>query len=176
MDFHKLIKLRRSVRAFEDRELDKTQLHAVLRAANRAPSAGNLQSYEIVVVRDAGLRRELSRCALGQPPVARAPAVLVFCAHPARSQGKYGSRGAQLYATQDASIACAVAHLAATDQGLGSCWVGAFHERLVAQVIAAPDGVIPVALLCIGYPDETPRPTPRRPLNELVQWDKFQGE
>ncbi len=173
MEFLAVIKKRRSVRAYEDREVDKATLSSIFQCADRAPSAGNLQAYEVVVVRDAGRRQALSRCALGQRQVAEAPVVLVFCTDPARSSDKYGSRGATLYAVQDATIACAHAQLAATALGLATCWVGAFHERQVRDLVNAPTGAVPVALLTVGHASETPRATARRSLSDLVKWEKF---
>lgn len=173
MDFQGVIKTRRSVRVYDSRDVDKGKLNTILQCANRAPSAGNLQAFEIVVVRDAERRQALCRCALGQRQIAEAPVVLVFCTNPALASQKYGTRGEQLYAIQDASISCAHAQLAATSLGLASCWVGAFQERLVHRFVNAPTGVVPVALLTIGYASETPGATSRRSLSELVRWEKF---
>jgi nitroreductase len=111
----------------------------------------------------------LVRAALGQPFLAQAPVVLVFCAHPART-AKYGQRGEQLCAVQDATIAVACAQLAATALGLATCWVGAFDDEAVARAAALPAGERPVAMLPIGYAAETPPRTSRRPLGELVHW------
>jgi len=111
MDFFETIEQRRSVRAFEPREVGDADVTRILEAANRAPSAGNLQAYEVVVVRETERRRRLARAAHGQEFVAQAPVVLVFCVNPKRSGGRYGSRGRELYSLQDATIAAAHASL-----------------------------------------------------------------
>ncbi len=133
MRFQEAVQGRRSIRAFEPRAIEDDKLSLILETVDAAPSAGNLQAYEVVVVKDPDTRQALSRAALGQAQVARAPVVLVFLAHPLRSAAKYGSRGADLYSVQDATIACAYAQLAATDLGLSSCWIGAFSPEPVVN-------------------------------------------
>ena len=167
-NFFDVLRSRRSIRAFLDRSIEQAKLRQILEAANGAPSAGNLQAYEIVLVHDPKIKRALARAALDQEFVAAAPVVLVFCAHPSRSAAKYGPRGENLYCVQDATIACAYAQLAATALGLGTVWVGAFDTKAVGQVLRIPPDGRAVALLPIGYPAELPEPTPRRRLNELV--------
>jgi nitroreductase len=168
MDFFETIKKRRSIRAFQEREIEEEKSTSFLEAANAAPSAGDLQAYEIYLVRSEAKRRELSNAALEQFFIAEAPLVLVFCASPRRSAIKYGGRGTALYCLQDATIACAYAQLAVTALGLGSVWVGAFDEDKVLEIIGAPNSLIPIAILCIGYPAESPPPTPRRMIENLV--------
>jgi nitroreductase len=174
MDFFETAERRRSVRAFESREVEETDLTRILEAANRAPSAGNLQAYEIVVVRDPERRRRLARAAGGQEFVAQTPVVLVFCANSRRCSGHYGSRGRELYALQDATIAAAYAQLAVTALGLASVWVGAFNEKTVTGIVWAPKHLRPVILLPIGHPGEQPAATPRRKLADLAREEKFE--
>ncbi len=168
MDFFAVVESRRSIRAFLNRPVEKEKVTRILEAANRAPSAGNLQAYEIYLVARADLRAELARAALDQKFIAQAPLVLVFCAHPARSAQRYGRRGERLYAVQDATIACAFATLAAAALGLGSVWVGAFDEETVRRILQAPEGIVPVAILPLGYPAEDPPPKPRRGVDDLT--------
>ena len=168
MEFFELVTERKSVRAFEPRALADEKLRIVLETANQAPSAGNLQAYEIYVVRKAADRTALARAALGQGFVASAPVSLVFCAHPGRAEAKYGQRGTGLYALQDATIACTYAMLAATALGMATVWVGAFGDDEVRRAIRAPEEVVPVAILPIGYPAEKPDATSRRDLRDLV--------
>jgi len=142
----------------------------LLEAANRAPSAGNLQAYQVYVVKDPTLRQRLDVAAGNQGAVAQALVVLVFCAVPSRSASRYGAKGEQLFCIQDATIACAYAQLAATALGLSSVWIGAVHEpEVVKEVLKLNEGLWPVAFLPIGYPAESPAPKPRRKLAELVR-------
>ena len=163
-----VIDRRRSVRAYADDAIDERQLRQILEAANAAPSAGNLQAYEIYLVREQDLRRQLAAAALSQDFLACAPIVLVFCANPRRNQARYGDRGRDLYAIQDATIACTFAMLAATALGLATVWVGAFREGEVRRVVGAAPHERPVALLPVGVAGESPDRPPRRSLDRLV--------
>lgn len=158
---------RRSIRAYQDRPVEPEKLEAVLRAANRAPSAGNLQAYEIHVFADRPRQQALAVAALDQAFLAQAPVVLLFTAQAARA-ARYGRRGAELYCVQDATLAAAYAQLAATALGLATCWVGAFDEAAVRRVADLPAGERPLVLLPVGYAAENPPPTPRRELTDLV--------
>jgi nitroreductase len=95
---------------------------------------------------------------------------LVFCADPARSAQTFGERGARLYALQDATIAAAYAQLAIVAAGMASTWVGYFDEAQVRAVLGLEPGLVPLALLSLGYPAELPEPSTRRRLDEVVNW------
>ena len=168
MDYFALIQARRSVRAFATKPIPEELLNRILEAANAAPSAGDLQAYDIYVVRKAEQRKKLAEAALWQDFVAAAPVVLVFCANPAHNEARYGERGRRLFAVQDATIACTFAMLSATALGLASVWVGAFQDDQVSRVIGASPKQQPVAILPVGYAAESPERTPRRALKRLV--------
>jgi nitroreductase len=168
MDFTEVIQARQSVRAFQSRPIEEEKIRVILETANAAPSAGNLQAYEITLVTGQKERDLLARAAWMQEFIATAPVALVFCTHSALAEGKYGKRGVQLYSLQDATIACTYAMLTATNLGLASVWVGAFNDEAVKKVLDAPAGVYPVAILPMGYAAESPERTSRRSLNTLV--------
>ena len=168
MDFFDVVRERQSIRAFTDRPVEPDKLQSILEAANRAPSAGNLQAYEIFVITRRTTLRSLAAASLGQEFVAQAPVALAFCAHPGRSSRKYGRRGTVLYSVQDATIACAYAQLAATALGLATVWVGAFDDGAVQESIGIGEDLLPVAILPIGYAGEKPDRTSRRSLASLV--------
>jgi nitroreductase len=168
MEFFEVLEARHSIRAFQPRPVEEEKLQIILNAVNRAPSAGNLQSYEVYLSRGSAGAAALARATFNQTFVAQAPLVLVFCSHAARSVAQYGERGAGLYALQDATIACTFAMLAAAAQELASVWIGAFDPEAVRSAIGAPAGVEPAAMLPIGYPAQQPELTTRRPLNGLV--------
>jgi nitroreductase len=131
MDFFDVVDARQSIRAFMPQPIEPEKLQQILTAIDRAPSAGNLQGYEVYLVTNRHVLQGLARSTSGQDFIAQAPLALVFCAHPARSAQKYGQRGTTLYCVQDATIACAFAQLAVTAVGLASVWVGAFDEDSV---------------------------------------------
>lgn len=168
MEFFDVLKTRHSVRAYADTPVENKKLEHILETLNRAPSAGNLQAFEVYVVTRSDQRKELAAAALDQNFIAQAPVVLVFCSHADRSAKKYGERGGGLYCLQDAAIACTYALLAVTALGLASVWVGAFHEDQVSEILELPRAHRPVAMLSIGYAAEKPRTRPRRELDDLV--------
>jgi nitroreductase len=171
MEFFETVHARQSVRAYQAKPVEAKQLEAILSAANQSPSAGNVQGYEILVVRDAATIWALAKAALSQMFITQAPVVLVFCADPARSGEKYGARGERLYCVQDATIAAAYAQLAATALGLATCWIGAFDPEEVAKVLGLRD-LRPIAMLPVGWPAETPPRTRRRAMSDLMREHK----
>jgi nitroreductase len=168
MDFFKVIEERRSMRKYADTGVEEEKLQKILAAANRAPSAGNLQAYEIYVVRKLEQRQALVIASMDQAFLAEAPVVLVFCTNPARTVDKYGERGTTLYTLQDATIACTYSQLAAKALGLDSVWVGAFDEQAVSEILQLPAGLRPIIMLPVGYAGREPRERPRRELNDLI--------
>jgi nitroreductase len=168
MDFVQVVNARRSIRAFTSRPVEPDKLQTILQVANRAPSAGNLQAYEIYVVSRRAALSALADASLGQEFVAQAPIALVFCANPKRSSRRYAQRGTSLYCIQDATIACTYAQLAATALGLASVWVGAFNDDAVREAIGVGQDLLPVAILPIGYAGEEPEESSRRSLTSLV--------
>jgi len=171
MDFFEAVRTRHSIRAFENRPVEEEKIRKIIEAVNLAPSAGDLQAYEVVVVKDSALRNELANAALGQSFVSEAPVCFVFLAYPERSSKKYGRRGSELYCLQDATIAATYVMLGATALGLSSTWVGAFDEEAAAKALGASRGKRPVAILPVGYAAELPEITPRRPISDIVCLD-----
>jgi hypothetical protein len=170
-DYHKLmgiIKRRRSIRRYAREALSDTLLADILTAARLAPSAGNLQARDFIVVRDSNMKHELAKAAYGQFFVATAPVVLVGCANIGRSRIAYGER-AELYAVQDATIAACYIQLAAEALGVATCWIGAFDEKRVSNALRIPLDVRPVLMLPAGYPAESPEPTVRMELSRFVR-------
>jgi nitroreductase len=168
MEFFAVLKARHSIRAYASTPVEAEKLEQILEAVNQAPSAGNLQAFEVYVVTCTDQRKALAAAALGQDFLAQAPVVLVFCTHGARAEKKYGKRGTELYCLQDTTIACTYAMLAATALGLSTVWVGAFNEAAVSRSANLPESQRPIAMLPIGYAAEEPRIRPRRSLSELV--------
>jgi nitroreductase len=175
VDLFETIAQRRSVRAFTDEPIGSDLLQQILMAANQAPSAGNLQAYEIVLVTQAPTKEALARAALHQDFLIEAPVVLAFVANPPRSAINYGQRGEHLYCLQDATIACAYAQLAATALGLATVWVGAFYDESIRNILDLPPESQPAALLAVGHQAEHPPPNPRRALADLVRRETYGG-
>jgi nitroreductase len=170
MEFFTVLRSRRSVRSYKREPVEEEKLKRIFEAANLAPSAGNLQAYQVRVVRDEAKRTELAKAAHDQGFIAQAPVCLVFFADLERSAAKYGKRGAELYSVQDATIAGSFAMLAAVDLGLASVWVGDFNEKRVQEIMGTKS-LRPVAMFSLGYAGEQPSPSPRRAIDEIFSGD-----
>ncbi len=173
MDVFEAVKNRRSIRAFERKAVPEKLVEKLVDAARHAPSAGNIQPWEFVIVKDPQIKHELSVAAFNQTLIEEASVVIVVCADEARSSQGYGSRGASLYCIQDTAAATQTMLLAAHALGLGACWVGAFQEEMVRKAIRTPVHVRPVALIPVGSPAESPTPRRRRPMSEIVHRETF---
>jgi len=173
LDVFEAIKTRRSIRSFTQEAVSDEEIEMILDAARSAPSAGNIQPWIFIVVKNPEMKRRISRAALNQFFIEEAPVVIVVCADQERSRMGYGSRGANLYCIQDTAAATQNILLAAHALGLGACWVGAFYEDEVRQALRVPRGVRPVAIVPIGHPAERPGAVFKRPLSEVVRYETF---
>jgi nitroreductase len=148
-EFLEFLKMRRSIREYSGEEIDEEQVNYILNCASTAPSAGNLEAWDVVVVTDNETKSDLSIAAYDQPHIAQAAVVLAVCANYVRSMSRYGERGI-LYAVQDSTIACTYMMLASEAEQLCSCWVGAMDEGGVREILGLPAHIRPIALLCLG--------------------------
>ncbi len=164
MHYFELIQQRQSVRKYSSQPVEPEKITRILEVANRAPSAGNYQSFEIYVARTPEKLRQLTASTWDQKFIADANIALVICQNPSRCQYP----GAEKFSLEDATIATTFAMLAITELGLATCWIGAFDPDAVARAMGIPESQKPVAILPVGYPGETPERTTRRSLSDLV--------
>ena len=169
MDILEAIKERRSIRTYVRRQVEDEKLQRVLEAARLAPSARNMQEWKLIVVKDKGTRERLMKAAGNQTFVAQAPVVIAACGVLA----DYTMRCGQLSYPVDVAIAVDHMTLQAHAEGLGCCWVCAFSEPEVKEILGVPATVRVVTLLTLGYPAEHPAPRARKELAELVSYEKF---
>lgn len=167
------IKKRRSIRSYVDKNVSENDIKHMIEAAMWAPSAGNTQPLNLVIVKDKEIKRKISEAALNQASIRKAPIVIVVFADLARSKRVYGLRGEQLYGLQDTAAATQNILLSAHALGLATCWVGAFNEKQVANTLKAPNNMRPVALVPIGYSSECPVTPQRRSVDEFVHYETF---
>jgi len=156
---------RKSVRAFEEREIAREDKQLILEAATMAPTAGNQQLYTIIDVTDQNLKEELVKSCDNQPFIAKAKMVLIFCADCKKWHDAFESAGSEprkpgvgdlLLAVSDANIAAQNAVTAAESLGIGSCYIGDIMENCEKQreLLNLPGYVFPAAMLVFGYPTE----------------------
>ncbi|MFH0962074.1 MAG: nitroreductase family protein [archaeon] len=173
MDALTAIKSRRSIRSFRSDRVPIKTIYKLIDAARWAPSAGNLQSWEFILVEDATAKKQLAAASLSQEFISTAPVVIVACADTERSAVKYGSRGKYFYSIVDVSAAIENMMIAATSLGLGTCWVGSFNNNIVRDVLGLPEGIAPVAIIPVGYPADDGVRTARTSLGNILHFEKF---
>jgi nitroreductase len=180
MEFFDVINTRRSIRNYSDQPIEENKLEIILESARWAPSWANKQCWNFIVVRDKKKIDALSKTALVNKWLKKAPVLVIACADPNLS----GSRNGMDYFLVDVAIAMEHLILAAADQGLGSCWIGAFDEDKIKNILSIPDDIKVVALTPIGHPTEKENfrekvsrsvlnATKRKPLNEIVRYENW---
>lgn len=170
MDVMEAIMRRYSVRSYQDRPVEEEKLESILEAARLAPSANNRQEWRFIVVRDKNTRQRLMRAARNQAFVGQAPVVIACCA----STDNHVMTCGQLCYPIDVAIAIEHMALKATEEGLGTCWIGAFYEEQVKEILGIPEDIRVVELLALGYPDKPhPNHKDRLSLEEIVMYERW---
>jgi nitroreductase len=169
MDVFEAIRTRKSIRSYSNRAVEEGKLDQIFQAAGLAPSASNRQEWRFVVVRNQETRHLLSIAAEGQGFVAEAPIVIAGCAE----ESSHVMSGGQPSYAIDLTITLDHMILAATALGLGTCWIGAFSEDRVREILDIPKSVRVVGLLTIGYPKSIPGSSHRKPIREIVFDEKW---
>lgn len=164
MDVLRTIENRRSIRKYKPASIPDDDLKKILEAARLAPSAGNRQPWRFIVVRDNELKRRLAEASREQMFIADAEAVIV-----AMGDAEISPR----WFEKDTMIAVEHMVLASEALGYGTCWIGAFTEEKIKQILGIPEGIKVVALLPVGVPAESPGPRPRKPFHEIFHGEKF---
>lgn len=169
MDFTKVLQKRYSVRAYKPDPVEEEKVRQVLEAACLAPTAVNKQPFQIIVIRTADRKADLKRIYY-QDWFAQAPLVIGICGIPAQS---WTSQDGKNYAEIDVTITMTYLILAATNLGLGTCWIGSFDAAAAREVLGLPDGVEPMAFTPLGYPADRPGPRERKPVSQLVRYEHW---
>lgn len=171
MSILKVIKERRSVRRYKADPIPDDVLQRVLEAARFSPSGKNLQPWKFILVKDESLKQRLVDASVRQTFIAEAPVVVVACGFPDRCYSRMGN----YMKSWAVDVAIAFEHLVlqAQEEGLGTCWIGAFEEKDVKSILDVPEGVRVLALTPLGYPDENPVPRGRKSLEEIVSYNFY---
>jgi nitroreductase len=170
VDFLELVKSRYSVRSYQPRPVEQDTLDRLLEAVRLAPSGSNRQPWKFVVVRDADVRRRLVAACSNQRFIAQAPVVIA-------GVGLMPDRVMSCAVPGDpVDVAIALGHLmlAAAAEGLGTCWIGAFSQDQVREVLSVPESAKVIGVMTLGYPADSPRAKNRKPINEIVCHDRWQ--
>src|SRR6266568_829480 len=158
MSVQSAIRERRSIRAYLGYPVEEEKLRLVLEAARLSPSARNRQEWRFIVVQERETREKLAVAANGKQFVGEAPVIIVACA----TEAEYVMSCGQLAGTVDTSIAFSFLILQAQELGLGTCWLGAYNENEVKEILGIPPHVRVVAMTPLGYPAQSPEAKPRK--------------
>jgi len=180
MDFTEVVDNRRSIRLFDEKEVDDATIDYVLDSARKAPSWANKQCWRFIVIKNKDTISEIAKTMLINRWVKTAPCLIVACADPTDS----GTHNDIAYYTVDVAIAFEHLVLAATNKGLGTCWIAGFSEKKIKELLEIPPRIRVVALTPLGYPVEQTgvgatlrktilRPTARKSLAELVHHERW---
>lgn len=170
MEFSELIEKRSSIRGYKQTPVEDEKLQEVLRAARLAPTAANKQPFQIIVIHTANREEELDRI-YSVKRFAQAPLLICVCAVP--SQGWTRKQDGKNYTDVDVAIVMDHMVLAATNAGLGTCWIAAFDPAAAREVLGLPPDVEPVVFTPLGYPADQPRPKVRKELSDLVRYERW---
>ncbi len=154
MEFFDAVQHRRSIRKYQNKPISPEILSKLYQALQSAPSANNRQPYWFYFIFDFETRREIVTKACHQEFIMEAPVIMAACCEPGHAF--------------DAAIAVDHLVLAATDQGLGTCWVGWFERDAVKKILKLPEASEVPILIPIGYPAEDPEPRPRKTVADIV--------
>jgi nitroreductase len=173
MDFFQVVRDRRSIRKYLDTPVPRETIEQLLDAAHLAPSWKNMQCWRFLVLTDPVKREKLLSAFPddnpGKKAIATAPVVIVVCADPAESGIENGIE----YYIADTAIAFDHLCLAAKALGLGSCWMGWYDEAVIKRELNIPDNIRIIGLTPLGYPDQEPKPRPRRELVEIAYFNEW---
>ena len=178
------INTRRSIRRYQDKDVDNTLLTRLIEEAERTQTMGNLQLYSVVVTRSKELKTKLAPAHFNQPMVTGAPVVLTFCADYRRTTLWAEQRQATpgydnplsfVNAMTDALLFCQTFCNLAEEEGLGCCFLGTtvYQPQSIIDTLQLPELVFPVATITLGWPDENPPLSDRLPVSTIIHEETF---
>lgn len=165
MDIYELIKKRRSIRSYKPAPVEEEKLTRILEAAGSAPSAANRQPVYFIIIKDEKIKLQLKK-AYDEKWFYTAPVIICVCGVTEKAWKRSDGKN---YADIDAAIAMDHLILAATEEGLATCWIAAFKVSIIKSILKLPPGIEPVAMTPLGYPLEIPEPTYRKPIEEITK-------
>ncbi len=169
MELMDIIKQRRSVRKYKPDPVPEEEIKYILEAARLAPSWANTQCWHFIVVTDEDIKNEIAKDSM--PWCARAPVLIAAVADP-ESPGYKEDIPNYLI---DIGITLEHLILAATERGLGTCWIGGLHEEPIKKVLGVPDNLRVPAMVILGYPNHEPADMGRKSMEEIVSYNRYEG-
>ena len=176
-EFDDIIKKRKMIRLYiQDKPIPQQIVDKLITNAHRAPSAGHTQVQEFIIVQDPLIKKKLGEAALNQEQIYDAPLSIVVCANTSRSVNRYGKRGREFYSIIDGAFASMLILLTAVNEGIGACFVGAFLDEKVSEILELPVYVKPIGIIALGFPAEDPGKFKRIDISKLVHYEKYSNQ
>jgi len=176
MDAIEAIHNRRSIRKYREDPVPFELIGNILDAGLAAPSAGNLQDWYFIFVTESDIRKKIAEACVQQYWMQDAPVHIVVCCQPNRVKKFYGEKGEKTYSVQDCAAAIENMLIAATAQGLGSCWIGAMNEEMMRNEMGIPPNVNVQGVITIGYAGETPESPIKNAMENKVFVERWGGK
>ncbi len=178
------MKQRRTIRRYQEKDVTPALLNELMEIACRASTVGNMQTYSVVITRDAAMKEKLSPAHFNQPMVKKAPVVLTFCVDLNRfskwcdqRQAIPGYDNLQWFVTGavDALLAAQTFCVAAEEKGLGICYLGTttYNPNQIIDALQLPKLVFPITTITLGWPDELPEQVDRLPLEAILHQETY---
>ncbi|MFH1761259.1 MAG: nitroreductase family protein, partial [bacterium] len=170
INFLDIITNRYSVRKYLSTQVQEEKLNKILEAARLAPTAVNRQAFRLIIIKTSGREQELKPI-YHREWFTQAPLIICVCAIPGENWVRKGDN--KNYCDVDIAIIADHIILAATGEGLGTCWIAAFDPVAARKILRIPDRAEPVIFITIGYADDRPKEKTRKSLNELVSYNRW---
>ena len=175
MEIFEAIRTRRSIRKYKDKPVPWDNIVTIMQAGKYAPSAGNLQNWKFIVIKNDARRQAIAKACIKQDWMEQAPIFIAIVAEPERARMYYGNRGARLYTNHACGAVIQNMLLTAHSLGLGACWVGAFDEDEIFRILNLAEEKSVQGIITIGYADETPQPPPKYRIEHMMYFEKWWG-
>jgi len=175
MNVDECIENRRSIRRFKDKQVNADDALSLVDAARKAPSAGNLQAWKFILIKNQSKKNQIADACYQQNWISEAPLLIVPVSLNEEVKRHYGTRGDILYTIQDCALASQNIMLKAKSLGLDSCFVSAFEEGMIKRILSIPDNARAQAIIAIGYADETPKDKIINNIEAVIYFEEYLG-
>ena len=182
MEFRQVINQRMSIRIFDQKDVDNQAIQQILWCGHQAPTAGNLQPWEFIVIRRPEIKEAIVKTTFvgndeqsknTQAWMLKASVFIVICANVEKTKARYGKKSTESLIYLDISACVENMLLAAVDLQLASCYISGFRENELISALSLPEGILPIAVLPIGYPASIPEKRKKRDLQEIVHYEHY---
>ena len=172
MKLDEIISSRHSIRDYESKDVSSKLIGEILDAARNAPSSGNIQNWQVIIVKDLKSKEGISKSCLNQPWMSKAPVHLVICYDERNAKALY-PEDYEKFSIQNTSIFAAFIMLKAAELSLGTCWVAVSNAFEISSILKLPDYIIPSIIITLGYPRGMHKKTTRDKIETIIHFEQF---